>query len=117
MILGQPKNLEELPPLTANTIRQFAAGMKQQLASGHPLDVPAMMPMGQLMQFARTYEAYLNIVERLTTLGADMEVPGMDQLLEELKQLQADAQALLDTPEPPPPPRIQPAGGPLIIPK
>jgi hypothetical protein len=113
MILGTPKSLDEIPPLTVKTINELAAGMEQQIAAGTPPDVPAMMPMGQIAQFARTLKAYLAVSEALVALKGD----DMDTIIEQLDALREEAQALLDTPEPPPPPRIQPARGTLITPK
>ena len=115
MILGQPKTLNEIPPFTATTIEQLAAGMEQQVASGHPLDVPTMMPMGQLAQIARTMKAYLDIAKKAATTGAGLA--DMNDIIDAASALREEAQALLDTPEPLPPPRIQPAKGSLIIPK
>jgi len=117
VLLGQPKSLNELSPLTVATIKGLAQGMEQQLTSGAPKDVPMMMPMGQLMQIARTMAAYLDITVQL--IAAIEEAREAELLAPEARVFDVveEAQALPDIPEPPPPPRIQPASGHLIIPK
>lgn len=115
MIIGQPKSLEEIPPFSVKTIKELAAGMNQQIAAGTPPDVPTMMPIGQVAQFARTMHAYVDMVEKFVAVGDGMA--DMDDIIEATNALKAEAQELLDTPDPPPPPRVQPARGTLITPK
>ena len=109
MIIGNPKSIDELPPFTAGTIEELAKGMNAQLEAGTPPEVPTMMPIGQLAQVARTLRDYHAIVAALVNIDVT-EHP--DELPEVLAPLQERAQALLDTPEPPP---IKPASN-LLVP-
>jgi hypothetical protein len=102
MIIGAPKSLDDIPPFTVNTITELIKGMNQQLAAGTPVDVPTMMPIGQLAQVAKTLSEYHAIVAGLAAGPPD----GCEDVAAWLDELTGLGKELLATPEPPPPPRI-----------
>jgi hypothetical protein len=102
MIIGAPKSIDEIPPFQVNTITELIEGMNQQLAAGTPVDVPTMLPIGQLAQMAKTLKVYHALVFRLAALKgveedekADPDIADNTLFAAELGQLREEAQALL----------------------
>ena len=53
-LIGGPKSLDDVAPFNDETITALEAGALQMLQSGQPMEVPAAMPMGQIIQIAKT---------------------------------------------------------------
>ena len=68
-IIGGPKTLDDVVPFNDETITALGDGALQLLQSGQPLEIPAAMPMGQIIQVAKTL---LDQRERIKELEAQL---------------------------------------------
>ncbi len=97
MIIGAPKNLEDIPPFSVPAMEQFEQSMNDQLAGGTPVELPLAMALGSMCQIATTLRAYRTLLAEFCEIDEDIE-----DFNDHFKALSEKAQTLLDTPEPPP---------------
>lgn len=74
-IIGGPKKLEDIEPFNDATIDALKDGALQLLQSGQPMEIPAAMPMGQIVQFARTMLFQRDRIRELEARVAELEKP------------------------------------------
>jgi hypothetical protein len=68
MLIGQPKNLDEFPELTADQAAYLATPILNALHAGHPLDVPVQIDFGVVCQLLATVKKFGLEMERLRAL-------------------------------------------------
>ena len=74
-IIGGPKTLDDVAPFNDDTIDAFADGALQMLSMGQPMEVPAALPLGQLIQIAKTM---VTLRDRVRELEAEAEENGAE---------------------------------------
>ncbi len=79
-LIGGPKSLDDVEPFNDDTIDALADGAVQLLASGQPMGVPAAMPLGQIIQIAKTLVALRDRVRELEEAMEGELVEGGDGL-------------------------------------
>jgi|APSaa5957512535_1039671.scaffolds.fasta_scaffold321850_1 hypothetical protein len=75
-IVGGPKSLDDVEPFNAETIKALEDGAVQLLQSGQPMEVPAAMPMIQIVQIAKTLQVQRERIEELEKRIEEREEPG-----------------------------------------
>ena len=71
-IIGQPRKIEDVEPLKDSEIDEILEGVKQNLAQGTPLNIPAALPLGFLARIAATLALYRGCLHAVS--GASDEV-------------------------------------------
>lgn len=72
-VIGGPKSLDDIVPFNDGTIDALAEGALQMLTSGQPMEVPAAIPMGQLIQIAKTLLVLRDRVQELEAAQAERD--------------------------------------------
>lgn len=85
MLIGQPKNLDEFPELTADQAAYLATPILNALHAGHPLDVPVQIDFGVVCQLLATVKHFGMEIERLRDLLPKEEpAPVVEAVQEEI---------------------------------
>lgn len=114
MIIGTPKSLEEVPILTSDNIRELSGHGLGMLQSGVPGEVPAAVPLRQMVQIIATLKKYHEFAESVAHVEAGaMDLP---QLIERWTKTSEEARALIDVKAPEKPILASSSGARLILP-
>lgn len=98
MIIGNPKTIDEVNPVTVHAIEELAKGLNQQLAAGTPIEMPSFaLDLLTMSQLTKTLLAYIDVAKALCATDLNEHPDELDDLL----TLQEKAQALLDVQPPP----------------
>lgn len=96
MIIGQPKNIEDLGLLAQSEIDEMIQGAREAVANGVPVyEIPAAMPLALLCRMATTLKAQREVLEGLRDLPKGI---GFDEQLartDAIKALEARAVEVL----------------------
>jgi len=77
-LIGGPKTLDDVLPFNDETITALGDGAIQLLQSGQPMEVPAAMPMGQIVQISKTMLVQRERIWELESLLADITHVNME---------------------------------------
>lgn len=97
--------LEAMRVFCARELEHGYDQLNVALAQGHPLEIPQIVPLGDLGRLVRTMQVYHRLAQKLVALRDGQETREVDQGA--LQSLMDQAQEHLDIEPPPPPPRVQ----------
>lgn len=79
MVIGTPKNLDDVYPFCQYELNELFAGMDGAIKNGMPAEVPAAIPFGQLTRITGTLKRYHDLLVALTVLNEIIEARGSDE--------------------------------------
>jgi len=94
-LIGGPKTLDDVVPFNDDTITALENGALQLLQSGQPMEVPAAMPMGQIVQIAKTLSVQRERIKELEaaqTADQALLARGLDTLRFSMAEVVHDPQ-------------------------
>ena len=69
--MGRLKTLDDITCFDDATIDQLGEAARQLLQSGQPMEIPAALPMGQIVQIAKTM---ISLRDRVKALEAEVDL-------------------------------------------
>lgn len=114
MIIGTPKSLDEVAILTADNIHELSGHGLGMLQSGVPGEVPAAVPLHQMIQIIATLRKYHAFVDRVAHVEAG--VADLPNLMEKWTEVSSEARDLINTKEAVKPILAAGSGARLIMP-
>jgi len=112
MIIGQPKSIDEIPVLTVENIKELCQHGMGMIQSGVPGEVPAAVPLNQLLQIIATVNKYHALAEKVAHIEAG--VGDLPKLMDAWAEATEEAKALLAT-QPVKKPILAPTSGARLI--
>jgi len=80
LIIGQPKNLNEVEPFADEQLDAFIQGVQSTVTQGIPFEVPTQMPIGMLAQLAATLGIYRHIGKGVLNAYTDEDIDEDDRV-------------------------------------
>ena len=114
MIIGTPKSLDEVPILTSANIKELSGHGLGMLQSGVPGEVPAAVPLRQMVQIIATLKKYHEFADKVAHVEAG--VGDLPKLMDAWTEISNEARELINTAEPVKPILAASPGARLIIP-